>query len=357
HEQPLESATVLEHLRRAIAFTRAHVGQHGLPLAGFADWNDTVNLRTGAESLFNAFLYGRALLEMIALSEHLGDVDATSAYHLCYEEMQARVEAGAWDGEWYARYFDREGNPIGSHTNTEGKIFTNAQSWSVISGFASPERAQLALDSVFRWLNTTRGIKLSTPGYDGFDPDKGGVTTYPPGAKENGGIFLHANPWVMIAETMLGRGDRAFAYYTQINPAAMNDDIDTYECEPYVYPQNILGDEHPQFGLARNSWLTGTASWMYQAATRYILGIRPTYEGLEIDPCIPSSWDGFTIRREFRGTVYDITVRNPDHVTKGVAAMWVDGEEHVTNVVPLLSPERNHRVLVMMGNPVDDAFR
>jgi cellobiose phosphorylase len=159
------------------------------------------------------------------------------------------------------------------------------------------------------------------------------VTTYPPGAKENGGIFLHANPWVIIAETMMGNGERAYAYYSQINPAAKNTQIDTYECEPYVYPQNILGDEHPQFGLARNSWLTGTASWMYQAGTQYILGIRPTYEGLMIDPCLPETWDGFTAVRYFRGVRYEISVDNPEHISRGVQQMTVNGQLISGNVV------------------------
>jgi cellobiose phosphorylase len=256
--RPLESGPVLDHMRRAIEFTQNDLGAHGLPLLGFADWNDTVNLRAGAESLFAANLYGKALLEMIALARHLGDAEAVARYNTAYETMNKRVNECAWDGEWYVRYFDADGTPLGSRSNMEGQIYANGQSWPIISGFATPERAKRALDSV---RHTRKGIRLSTPGYRGFDPRKGGVTTFPPGAKENGGIFLHANPWVMIAEAMVGHGDRAFEYYRQINPAAKNDKIDEFECEPYVYPENILGDEHPQFGLARNSWLTGTASW------------------------------------------------------------------------------------------------
>jgi cellobiose phosphorylase len=190
---------------------------------------------------------------------------------------------------------------------------------------------------------------LSTPGYNGYDPDKGGVSTYPPGAKENGGIFLHANPWVMIAETMLGRGDRAMEYYLQVNPAAKNDRIEEFECEPYVYPQNILGDEHPQFGLARNSWLTGTASWMHQAGTQYILGVRPTYKGLEIDPCIPAAWDGFTVRRVFRGATYAIEVRNPEHINKGIKTITVDGQPISEQILPIFEDDQLHQVVVNMG--------
>ena len=186
--------------------------------------------------------------------------------------------------------------------------------------------------------------------YNGYDPAVGGISTYPPGAKENGGIFLHANPWVIIAEALLGNGDRAFQYYAQINPAAKNDRIEEFECEPYVYPQNILGDEHPQFGLARNSWLTGTASWAYQAATQYILGIQPTYDGLRIDPCTPAVWDGFRVRREFRGAVYEIEVHNPDHVSKGVRRVTVDGQQIKGNLVPILAGGQTHRVEVVIGS-------
>jgi len=347
--RPLESGTVLDHLRRAIKFTWRDAGAHGLALLGFSDWNDTVNLGAGAESLFTANLFGKALLEMIELTQHLGDEESLARYTEYYETMKQRGNEHGWDSEWYVRYFDADGTPLGSSANTHGQIYANGQSWPVISGFAQPERATAALEAVRQRLNTCNGIKLSTPGYDGFDPIKGGITTYPPGAKENGGIFLHANPWVIIAETMLGNGDRAYEYYRQINPVAKNDRIDEYECEPYVFPQNILGDEHPQFGLARNSWLTGTASWAYQAATHFILGLRPMYEGLLIDPCIPSRWDGFKATRQFRGAVYQIEVVNPHHICKGVTSVKVDGQEIAGNVVPVFGDGKTHHVEITMG--------
>jgi cellobiose phosphorylase len=322
---PLESASVIDHIRRGLNFTRNDIGSHGLPLLGFADWNDTINLAKGAESLFSAHLYGRALNEFIALLDYLGKNEEADEWRKAYAEMKARVEGHAWDGEWYVMYFDHDGTPVGSHKNQYGQIHLNGQSWAVLSGFASQERARQAMDSVYQRLNTKYGIKLSTPGYNGYDPRYGGVTTYPPGAKENGGIFLHPNPWAMIAETILGNGDRAYEYYSQINPAAKNEMIDLYESEPYVYPQNILGDEHPQFGLARNSWLSGTASWMYQTGTQWILGIRAEYDGLRVDPCIPSKWAGFKATRKYRGVAYHITVNNPKHVCKGVKKVTVNG--------------------------------
>jgi cellobiose phosphorylase len=347
--QALESGTVLDHLYRAIEFTRTNVGAHGLPLLGFADWNDTVNLAAGAESLFVANLYGVALQELIELLQHLGDEESAARYAAYYEETKQRFNEYGWDGEWYIRYFDHDGNPIGSHTNSEGKIFLNGQTWPVISGFATPERARMALDSVYQHLNTANGIKLSAPGYNGYDEAKGGVTTYPPGAKENGGIFLHPNPWAIMAEAMLGNGERAFEYYSQINPVAKNEQIDKYECEPYVYPQNVLSDEHPESGAARNSWLSGTASWCYQAGTKHILGIRPTYKGLTVDPCIPNAWDGFKVTRHFRGAAYQIEVKNPNHVCKGVKSVKVDDREISGNTLPISKEGKTHQVQVILG--------
>jgi cellobiose phosphorylase len=263
--------------------------------------------------------------------------------------MKKNLNEQAWDGEWYVRYYDADGTPLGSSKNSHGQIYLNGQSWPVFSELATPERGRQALDSARKLLNTPKGLKLSTPGFNGYDPTKGGITTYPPGAKENGGIFLHTNPWMMIAEAIMGDGNRAYEYYDQINPAAKNDIIDEYECEPYVYPQNILGDEHPLFGLARNSWLSGTSSWTYQAASRYILGIRPQIDGLLIDPCIPSKWDGFTVERDFRGCRYVITVENPKKICKGVEMITVDGKVLDKPIVPVFTDGQKHEVKVTMG--------
>lgn len=347
-EQPLETGTVLNHLERGLAFTRGDVGVKGLPLLGFADWNDTINLPTGAESLFTANLYGQALREMAALNDALGNVETARNYRHNYAEMQARFERAAWDGDWYVRYFDADGHAVGSKINDAGKIYLNGQSWPVISGFASREHGKLAMDAAYKWLNTRYGIKLSAPGFNGFDPKVGGITTYPPGAKENGGIFLHTNPWAVIAETLLGRGDRAYEYYRQINPASRNNLMEVYECEPYVYPQNILGNEHPQFGLARNSWLSGTASWAYQAGVQHILGIRPEYNGLRLDPCVPAAWDGFDLTRRFRGAVYHIVVHNPEHIQKGIRRLLVDGVEMAGSLIPLSAVGGQHQVEAWM---------
>lgn len=336
-DSPIVKDIILNHLKKAIEFTENNKGNHNLPLLGFADWNDTYNLPVGAESIFTANLYGYALKEMIELLENSEKKDSKEIekYKKYYDNMKEAVNSNSWDGEWYIRYFDHQGNPVGSKDNDKGKIFVNAQSWSIISGFAENEKARIALESVYNFLNTEYGIKIMAPSYNGYDEIKGGITTYPTGTKENGGIFLHTNPWVIIAETIIGNGNRAFKYYTQMNPAAKNNIIEIYECEPYCYAQNILSSEHPQFGLARNSWLTGTASWAYQAATEYILGISSTYKGLKIDPCIPTSWHEFKIIRKFRGKTYNIIVSNPDNISKGNIQLKINKRIIDGNVIPL----------------------
>lgn len=346
---PIKEETVLNHLLNSLSFTKTNTGSHGLPHLGFADWNDTVNLPTGAESVFNANLYGKSLKEMIQLMEKMGNTSKAEELKADYEAMKTTVNKEAWDGEWYVRYYDHKGNPLGSKINTEGKIYTNAQSWNVMSGFAEKERALTALGSVNKYLATANGIKLSYPGYNGYDPDKGGVSTYPPGAKENGGIFLHANPWMIIAETLVGHGDLAYSYHKRINPVTKNDTIDTFEVEPYVFPQNILGDEHQQFGLARNSWLSGTASWMYQAATNYIMGVRADYDGLIIDPCVPKDWNTFKVTKRIKGDTYIIQFTNPEGVEKGIKSIEVDGETINSSIVPYALDGKEHLINVIMG--------
>ncbi len=346
--RPVETGSIWEHLVRAIEFTWSDRGRHGLPLLGFADWNDTVNLPKGAESLMVANQFGKAILEMIPLCEAYGQGAFKEKILGYYEAMKKIVNDQAWDGSWYLRYFDHNGAKIGSCANKTGKIWANGQSWPILSGFASPDRRDQALESVYKHLNTKYGIKLSSPGYQGFDPEIGGVTTYPPGAKENGGIFLHANPWVIIAETMAGHGDRAFEYYNQINPAEKNQIIDIFESEPYCYPQNILGDEHPQFGLGRNAWLSGTASWTYVAATQYILGIRPELDGLTVDPCLPKHWQEVTVERRYRGARYTIRILNPHGQSKGISSLWIDGQRIEGAKIPVM-PAGHYRVEATLG--------
>ena len=345
-EKPLESAPVLEHLLQGLAFTRANTGRHGLPLLGFADWNDTVNLPKGAESFFAANLYGVALR---ALGSILKDAETVGTIDEMYREMKESVEGCGWDGQWYLRYFDHLGRPVGTANDEHTQIYLNGQTWPLLSGFASPERAELAMQSVHERLFTKNGIKISDPPFDGFDPNFGGITTFPPGVKENGGIFVHPNPWAIMAETMLHHGKRAYAYYQATNPAFRNERIEEYECEPYVYAQNIISDRHPQFGLARNSWLTGGSAWHYIAVTQYILGVRAELEGLRIDPCIPKEWDGFSVKRAFRGKEVSIEVHNPDHVSHGIRKMIVNGRDVAENLIDADLLQAANIVSVWMG--------
>ncbi len=347
--KPLEQGTVLDHIERALAFTNQNVGSHGIPLLGFADWNDTVNLPKGSESFFTANLFGLVLKELLPVIQALGRFNLLKKFQDVYQEMQRRVESCGWDGAWYLRYFDHKGRAIGSHKDEYCRIYLNGQSWTVLSGFASGERAKIAMDSVFDKLFTTSGLKISTPSFNGYDPVYGGITTYRPGTKENGGIFVHPNPWAMIAETMLGNGDRAYQYYCATNPALRNERADVYECEPYVYAQNILSDEHPQFGLARNSWLTGAAAWHYIAATQFILGIRPSLDGLLIDPCIPSSWNGFTATRKYRGKTIQIEIHNPTHICKGVRSLELDGVRIIGNLINFKDMRSDSHVEAWLG--------
>jgi len=348
-EKPMETGSVMEHIERAFDFTCKNAGAHGLPLLGFADWNDTVNFPKGAESFFCANLFGLALKELIPILQSMNNPALVDKYQGMYQKMKEAVDRCGWDGSWYLRYFNHLGNPVGTSQDKYCRIYLNGQSWPVLSGFASRERGQMAMDAVYENLFTPNGIKLSAPSFNGYDPIYGGITTYPPGVKENGGIFVHPNPWAVIAETMLGNGDHAYQYYSATNPASQNEHIEIYECEPYVYSQNIISDEHPQFGLARNSWLTGAAAWHYLAATQYILGIRPELAGLRIDPCIPSNWDGFKVMRKFRGNSIHIEVYNPDHVCNGVRLMKIDGLEVKHNLVGMKLLQRNSMIEVWLG--------
>ncbi|MGD0042513.1 MAG: hypothetical protein ABSE84_19280, partial [Isosphaeraceae bacterium] len=340
-----KSGTVLQHLHRALAFTPGNLGRHGLPKLGWADWNDAFNME-GSESVFSACLYGKALLEMQELMDVLGDVKSAQGYAEEYDRIKKSVNKHAWDGEWYVSYIDKDGKLVGSKKNEEGQIYLYTQAWAVIAGFASPDRAARAMKSVQEKLDTKHGIKVMTPAYKKTQPGIS-ASTYTPGLKENAGIFLHPNPWAAIAETMLGHGERAVQIIDRINP--LKQDTNTYECQPDVFVQNMASDEHPQFGLARNPWLSGTVSWVNQATTKNILGIRPTYKGLMIDPAIPESWPGYTATRVFRGVACHIRVERGDGANR---VMLVDGKPVAGNVVPttFLSGKNEVQIVVKLDN-------
>ncbi|HXZ98972.1 MAG TPA: glycosyl transferase family 36 [Candidatus Binatia bacterium] len=330
--------TVWGHLMAAVDFTLRNRGPHGLPRPGFADWDDTLNVDHGsglAESVWCGMQFCRALTDLTALSEHIGSGEDAERFRALHQEMAEAVEACAWDGEWYARAFDDEGQPIGVAAEAHHRINLIAQSWSVIGRVGPLEHLEKAMQSAHDMLDTRYGLCLLAPPYQHGDPRVTGTSTYPPGAKENGGIFCHAAAWSIIAAAQLGQGDRAYEYYRQLLPLARADAARA-AVEPYVYCQNICGPEHPQFGLGRNAWLTGAAAWTYVAATQGILGIRPTHHGLRLAPVIPAAWDGFIARRRFQGATYEITVRRDGPGNR--VALTVDGRPIDGDVVPLHFP-------------------
>lgn len=351
-EQPLYI-----HLQRSLQYTLDRLGPHDLPLIGRADWNDCLNLncfsdtpgqsfqtttsKEGrvAESVFIAGLFVLAAEEMIAIAGHLGRTAEAGKYRAARRAMEVAVNQAGWDGKWFRRAYDNYGQPVGSRECKEGRIFIEPQGMCVMAGIGIADgKARQALDAVHEQLAGPHGIFLLRPAYTRYYLHLGEISSYPPGYKENGSVFCHTNPWIMIAETEIGRGDRAFDYYLRINPSAREDLSEIHRCEPYVYTQMIAGMEAVKPGEAKNSWLTGTSAWNYVAITRHILGIRPTYDGLLISPVIPSGWKGFKAVRDFRGTRYEITV-----VRKGRGnhiQLEVNGQLQEGNLIPLPAGEK-----------------
>jgi cellobiose phosphorylase len=351
--QPGTETPLYEHLQRSLQFTLGRLGPHGLPLIGRADWNDCLNLNifseapgqsfqtaplakdgTVAESVLIAGLFVLAAEELAALAEQRGLADDAARYRQEAEAMAATVWDHGWDGAWFLRAYDAFGDPIGSDACEEGKIFVEPQGLCVMAGLGlRDDRAVQALDAVKARLATEHGVLLQQPAYSDYQVRLGEISSYPPGFKENASIFCHTNPWVMIAEAMTGRPNRAYDYYRRINPSARESISEIHRCEPYVYAQTIAGRDTPKHGEAKNSWLTGTAAWNYVAITQWILGIRPTYEGLEVAPVIPESWDGFTAKRVFRGVTYHIQVTREGE--GDAISLTVDGEPVDGTIVPL----------------------
>ena len=359
-----EQATSLyEHLVRSAEYTLARRGPHALPLIGRADWNDCMNLNCfsdtpgesfqttanitdgTAESVFIAGLFVLAARELADIAWHCGRVGDADRYRAEGEKMALTVAEHGWDGDWFLRAYDHFGTAVGSRANAEGQIFIEPQGMCLLGGIGIGNgMATKALASVRERLATRHGIMLVSPPFTRYHLELGEISSYPPGYKENGSIFCHVNPWVMIAEAMTGDGDAAFGYYKDINPSAREQISDVHKCEPYVYAQMIAGRDAPTHGEAKNSWLTGTAAWNFVAITQWILGIRPELDGLRIDPVLPAAWPGYTATRRFRGAVYEITVRNPDRARGRVASLTVDGQRIEGTVVPFASPGSTVRV-------------
>jgi cellobiose phosphorylase len=352
YDNKLGSETPLyEHLERSLRYTLDRLGPHGLPLIGRADWNDCLNLncfsdtpgesfqttnnKDGkvAESVFIAGMFVLAARELADIAERRGLKPDANHYRKAAEGMDETVRKHGWDGDWFLRAYDDYGKKVGSKECQEGKIFIEPQGFCVLAGIGLVNGlAQKALDSVNKILATPHGIMLQQPAYSQYYLHLGEISSYPPGYKENAGIFCHNNPWIIIAETMVGSGDRAFDYYLRINPSAREKISQLHRCEPYVYAQMIAGKDAPTHGEAKNSWLTGTAAWNYVAVTQFILGIRPTYEGLMVAPVIPSKWKGFSVSRVFQGVRYDINVKRAGKGNR--VRLMVEGHAIEGNVIP-----------------------
>ncbi len=350
--QPGSEQPLYEHLQRSLNYTLERRGPHNLPLIGRADWNDCLNLncfsdtpgqsfqtttnKDGkvAESVFIAGQFILAGKEMIDIAKRLGNNVDVEGYAKAIQEMEAAVWAAGWDGEWFRRAYDDFGRPVGSKENEEGQIFVEPQGMCVMAGLGLENgKAAKALDSVKKRLATKHGIVVQQPAFSRYQLHLGEISSYPPGYKENAGVFCHTNPWIMIGETMIGHGDQAFDYYQRINPSAREDISELHRCEPYVYAQMIAGIDAPTHGEAKNSWLSGTAAINFVAISQWILGLRPELDGLRVQPVIPSGWNGFTATREFRGVIYEIQVRREGPGTQ--VTLKVDGQPIEGTLVPL----------------------
>lgn len=371
---PDDRAPLYDHLKISFDYILNHRGPHNLPLIGRADWNDCLNLNLLAtkpgdtfqadaihaslddevgripESLMIAAQFIWAGKEFMEIARRRRDSQTSARVSAAIDDMLQAIYTSGWDGEWFVRAYDRFSQKIGSSENVEGKIFIEPQAMMGIAG-VGVQNGMLAkaLDSLETYLFTKHGVMVHQPAYTNYSPYLGEITSYPPGVKENAGIFCHPNGWVLIAECNLGRGEKAMQYYRTICPAYREDISEVHRCEPYVYCQMIAGSDSPRHGEGKNSWLTGTASANFLGVSQYLLGIKPDYDGLRIDPCIPVEWKSFKITRTFRGSVYEIEVKNPTSVSKGVRSIMMDGEEIIGNLIPAMADGKTHPVVVLMG--------
>ncbi len=366
-----DCGTLLEHLENSFYHVVNNRGPHGLPLIGRADWNDCLNLNCFsdtpdesfqtyanpnapdervAESVLIAGMFVAIGPELVALERRFGHTDKADKAQQAIDDMEQAILRDGWDGEWFVRAYDAMGNKVGSHECEDGKIYIESQGYCVMGGVGVKDgKAAMALESVHKYLETEHGIVLLQPAYKEYHVELGEVSSYPGGYKENAGIFCHNNPWIIAAETVLGHGDRAFDLYSRIAPAYREEISELHKMEPYVYSQMIAGKDAKNFGQAKNSWLTGTAAWNFYVISNYILGVKPDWDGLRIDPCVPHTWDSYEVTRRFRGAMYHIAIRNPEHVCRGVKSVTVDGQALVGNVLPVFGDGRQHEVEVVLG--------
>jgi N,N'-diacetylchitobiose phosphorylase len=340
-------ATVWEHMKRALDFSGKYVGKSGICLGLRADWNDCLNLG-GGESAMVSFLHHWALLAFIEAADFLGREADAEKYRAMADKVRSSCERELWDGKWYARGTTASGLKIGTQASEEAKVFMESNTWAVVSGAAPREHALSAMDAVDEWLYSPFGLHLLQPAFSKPNDEIGFMGRVYKGIKENGAIFSHPNPWAVIAECKLGRGDRAMKFFDALLPYNQNDKIEVREAEPYSYCQFVYGKDHPRFGRARHPWLTGSAGWSYTAATKWILGVRPGFEGLVVDPCIPASWKGFAVTRRWRDATYEIKVENPKGVSRGAAQVFLNGEA-IAGPVPVRPEGSVNLVRVVLG--------
>ncbi|HEY9165749.1 MAG TPA: N,N'-diacetylchitobiose phosphorylase [Candidatus Kryptonia bacterium] len=342
-------ATVLGHLRRAIEFSLRRSGTHGLPCGLRADWNDCIQLGQKGESVFVAFQLRHALQTYVEISKSLGKSGESEWAMEKLETLDLNISKNAWDGDWFLRGYREDGLTFGSRRNDEGQIFLNPQTWSVISGYSSEERAKRIMDVVRERLSTAYGLVICAPPYEKTDISVMKAALFNKGMKENGSVFCHTQGWAVIAESLLRRGNEAYEIFKNYMPASYNDCAEVREIEPYVYCQSTEAPPSPRAGASRLPWLSGSASWAYFAATQYILGIKPEIDGLVIDPCVPSDWKSFKVSRVFRGKKINIQITNPNGVQSGVVKIVMNGKEISGKVMPLDLMRDINEVQVLMG--------
>lgn len=338
--------TVYEHMKRILDFSAEQVGENGVCKGLRADWNDCLNLG-GGESALVSFLHYWALDNFLELAKYKGETEDVEKYTKIKQHVEEVCDKELWDKDWYIRGITKNGKKVGTNKDLQGKIHLESNAWAVLSGAASEEKGKKAMDSIDEKLYTPYGIMLNGPAYTEPDDDIGFVTRVYPGLKENASIFSHPNPWAWAAECKLGRGDRAMKFYNALCPYYQNNMIEVREAEPYSYCQFISGVDHTTYGKARHPFMTGTGGWAYFSATRYILGVRPQIDYLEIDPCVPADWSSFYVTRVWRDARYNINVENPDGVMKGVKEIYVNGEK--TDKIPVMGKDTVTDVRVVMG--------
>ena len=341
------SGTVYEHTKKILDFSAKQIGAHGVCKGLRADWNDCLNLG-GGESALVSFLHYWAIDNFLEAASWLGREEDVKVYTDMLRTVKETCDRELWDDGWYIRGITKNGRKIGTHQDREGRLHLESNSWAVLSGAADYEKGIKAMDAVDEYLYTPYGIMLNGPSYTVPDDDIGFVTRVYPGVKENGSIFSHPNPWAWAGECRLGRGDRAMKFYHALCPYYQNDIIEIREAEPYSYCQFIMGKDHTAYGRARHPFMTGSGGWAYFSATRYMLGIRPQFDSLEIDPCIPADWKEFSVTRVWRGAEYRISVKNPEGVMKGVKELILDGRK--VSKIPVSEAGSSHEVTVVMGD-------